>query len=766
MPPIPGLDSFEGPAFHTAQWRHDVDLTGKRVAVVGTGCSAIQVVPAIQPIVERVDVYQRSPGWTFPKMDFAYTERTKRLFERFPVLQRLDRAAIFAFMELGAAGMTRHRWLLAPFRAAGRRQINKAIQDPELRRKVTPTDEIGCKRLMLTDDWYPTLTKPNVELVTDRIAEVTPAGIRTGDGAERPADVLVLATGFKTHGFVAPMEIAGAEGRTLAEEWAGVPRAYLGMSVPGFPNMFLLYGPNTNGGTGSVIYTIEAGMGARDRGAARARARRRAPDRGPAPRRPRSSTASCAPLWPGPSGTPAARTGTWTRTATTRTNGRGCGAPTGAARSGSTAAPTSWPSRPMSFQDIRYEVADHVLTITLNRPDRLNAFTPTMGRELIEAFDQADADDDVRAIIVTGEGRGFCAGADLAGGGETFDWRDRQEADEIPRDGGGRVTLRIYESTKPVIAAINGPAVGVGITMTLPMDIRLAAEGAKIGFVFTRRGIVPEACSSWFLPRIVGISQAMEWVATGRVFSAEEALAGGLVRSVHPEGELLGAAQALAREIADNAAPVSVALARRLLWTMLGAEPPDGGAPRRLAGDVRARAVRRRARGRHVVPREARRAVHRQGQRGAPRDIPRPGRARVLVAGYRCRGTAVAAAAAPHAVAVHRGSLAVHAQGHDRPGAYQRRMSGEPDAAVEAAPRPHAFAARAQATFALPDVDPQHTRPRRPRAHAQEPAVAPEAQPGQQSPPACCSKRSARSRSRHRRGHAPGTRSRSRVPST
>jgi enoyl-CoA hydratase/carnithine racemase len=228
----------------------------------------------------------------------------------------------------------------------------------------------------------------------------------------------------------------------------------------------------------------------------------------------------------------------------------------------------------MSFQDIRYDVADHVLTITLNRPDRLNAFTPTMGRELIDAFDQADADDDVRAIVVTGEGRGFCAGADLAGGGETFDWRDRQEADEIPRDGGGRVTLRIYESTKPVIAAINGPAVGVGITMTLPMDMRLAAEGAKIGFVFTRRGIVPEACSSWFLPRVVGISQAMEWVATGRVFSAQEAHAGGLVRSVHPEGELLGAAQALAREIADNASPVSVALARRLLWTMLGADHP------------------------------------------------------------------------------------------------------------------------------------------------------------------------------------------------
>jgi cation diffusion facilitator CzcD-associated flavoprotein CzcO len=193
-------------------------------------------------------------------MDFEYSERTKRLFERFPVLQRLDRAAIFAFMEFGAAGMTRHRWLLAPFRALGRRQINKAITDPELRRKVTPADEVGCKRLMLTDDWYPTLAKPNVELVVDRVAEVTPTGIRTDDGVERPADVLVLATGFETHGFVAPMEIAGEEGRTLAEEWAEVPRAYLGVSVPGFPNMFLLYGPNTNGGTGSVIYTIESGM--------------------------------------------------------------------------------------------------------------------------------------------------------------------------------------------------------------------------------------------------------------------------------------------------------------------------------------------------------------------------------------------------------------------------------------------------------------------------------------------------------------------------
>ena len=260
VPAIPGLESFDGPAFHTGQWRHDVDLAGKRVAVVGSGCSAIQAVPAIQPLVEQVDVYQRSPGWTLPKMDFAYSERTKRLFERFPVLQRLDRMAIFAFQELGAAAMTHRRWLLEPLRALGRRQIEKAIKDDELRAKVTPSDEIGCKRVMLTDEWYPTLTKPNVELITDAIAEVTPAGIRVKDGTERAADVLVLSTGFKSHGFVAPMEIVGKGGRTLAEEWARVPYAYLGLSVPGFPNMFLLYGPNTNGGTGSVIYVIEAGM--------------------------------------------------------------------------------------------------------------------------------------------------------------------------------------------------------------------------------------------------------------------------------------------------------------------------------------------------------------------------------------------------------------------------------------------------------------------------------------------------------------------------
>jgi enoyl-CoA hydratase/carnithine racemase len=228
----------------------------------------------------------------------------------------------------------------------------------------------------------------------------------------------------------------------------------------------------------------------------------------------------------------------------------------------------------MAFQEIRYEVADQVLTITLHRPERLNAWTQHMGRELIEAFDRADADDDVRAIIVTGAGRGFCAGADLAEGGATFDWREREREGEVPRDGGGRFTLRVFASTKPVIAAINGPAVGVGATMTLPMDIRLAAESARIGFVFTRRGIVPEACSSWFLPRVVGINTAMEWVSTGRVFPAQDAHAAGLVRSVHPDGELLDAAREIAAEIVANTAPVSVALARRMMWTMLGAAHP------------------------------------------------------------------------------------------------------------------------------------------------------------------------------------------------
>ena len=227
----------------------------------------------------------------------------------------------------------------------------------------------------------------------------------------------------------------------------------------------------------------------------------------------------------------------------------------------------------MAYEQILYEMAEGVLTITLHRPEKLNAFTPTMLRELIDAFDRADADDAVRAVIVTGAGRAFCAGADLSGGGGTFDNTARDTL-EMHRDGGGLVALRIFESKKPVIAAINGPAVGVGITMTLPMDVRLASTEARIGFVFARRGIVPEACSSWFLPRVVGISRAAEWVYTGRVFAAEEALAGGLVSRVVPPADLLATARGLAREIADNTSAVSVALSRQLLWRMLGADHP------------------------------------------------------------------------------------------------------------------------------------------------------------------------------------------------
>ena len=230
----------------------------------------------------------------------------------------------------------------------------------------------------------------------------------------------------------------------------------------------------------------------------------------------------------------------------------------------------------MSYEHISLDIADGIATITLDRPDKLNAFTGTMMHEMIAAFDRTDADDDVKAVIVTGAGRGFCAGADLSSGGDTFsrggsDVVDRQG---IPRDGGGLLTLRIFDSLKPVIGAINGAAVGVGVTMTLPMDIRLASEDAKFGFVFARRGIVPEACSSYFLPRLVGIQQATEWVFTGRVFPAAEAKEAGLVRSVHAPADLLPAARALAREIADNTAPVSVALSRRMLWRMLGASHP------------------------------------------------------------------------------------------------------------------------------------------------------------------------------------------------
>ena len=307
----------------------------------------------------------------------------------------------------------------------------------------------------------------------------------------------------------------------------------------------------------------------------------------------------------------------------------------------------------MNFEEIRYEVADHVLTITLNRPDRLNAFTPTMGRELIEAFDASDADDDVRAVIVTGAGPRVLRGrrprrrrghVRLARPRRRRGWRAARR-----RRAGS--SLRIFDSLKPVIAAINGPAVGVGITMTLPMDVRIAAAGAKIGFVFARRGIVPEACSSWFLPRLVGISQALEWVETGRVFTAEEALAGGLVRSVHPADEVRGRSAGAGAGDRGEAAPVSVALARRMMWTMLGAAHPMEA----HRADSRAMFARGQSADAHegvtAVPGEAAAAVQRPGQRRAAGAVPGAGGAGVPL------GPTGALKGESHAPSRRRGSL-------------------------------------------------------------------------------------------------------------
>jgi len=233
----------------------------------------------------------------------------------------------------------------------------------------------------------------------------------------------------------------------------------------------------------------------------------------------------------------------------------------------------------MKYETLRYEVDNRILTLTLNRPDRMNAFTGQMCRELIAAFDQADADDNIKVVIVTGAGRAFCAGADLERGGETWGKHSehlakQSKADRYIGDGGGQVTRRLFDFNKPVIAAINGPAVGVGVTMTLAMDIRLAAPNVKMGFVFAGRGILPEACSSWFLPRIVGISKALEWCYSARVFKSEEALEAGLVRSLHAPEELLPAARALAQEFIDNSSAVSIAMVRHMMWRMLSAPHP------------------------------------------------------------------------------------------------------------------------------------------------------------------------------------------------
>jgi enoyl-CoA hydratase/carnithine racemase len=233
----------------------------------------------------------------------------------------------------------------------------------------------------------------------------------------------------------------------------------------------------------------------------------------------------------------------------------------------------------MSFETLRCEIDSRILTITLNRPDRMNAFTGRMCDEIIAAFDQADADDDIKVVIMTGAGRAFCAGADLERGGETWGKHSEHLAAQTTAlryvgDGGGRVTRRIFDFNKPVIAAINGAAVGVGITMTLAMDIRIAVPNAKLGFVFAGRGILPEACSSWFLPRLVGISKALEWCYSARVFKSEEGLQAGLLRSLHEPEALLPAARALAQEFIDNSSSVSIAMTRHMMWRMLGAPHP------------------------------------------------------------------------------------------------------------------------------------------------------------------------------------------------
>ena len=248
-----------------------------------------------------------------------------------------------------------------------------------------------------------------------------------------------------------------------------------------------------------------------------------------------------------------------------------------------------------AFTQILYDVADGIATITMHRPEKMNAFTNVMMREMCMAFDLVDTDDAVRAVIVTGSGdRAFCAGADLTPdkGGDVFASRSEVESlsDERVRDSGGRLTLRIFQCKKPVIGAINGAAVGIGATMQLPMDFRLASDTARFGFVFARRGIVPEAASSWFLPRLVGMQQALEWCMTGRVFNAAEALQGGLVRSIHAPADLMDAARALAREIADNTAPVSIALTRAMLWRLSAAEHPMA------AHEIDSRAIYRRSR--------------------------------------------------------------------------------------------------------------------------------------------------------------------------
>jgi cation diffusion facilitator CzcD-associated flavoprotein CzcO len=254
---LPGLERFEGPSFHSGRWDHDVDLAGKRVAVVGTGASAIQFVPEIAPKVERLHLFQRSAPWVIGKPDRPYSAPERRLYQRFPLIQAASRAWDYVFYEMFVLAFSRMQFLMRPFEALTRRRLRREVADPELRDKLTPDYAMGCKRILISDDWYPTLQRPNVEVVSDAIASVEPDRIVTGDGVERPVDAIILATGFRSTEFLAPMTITGRGGRDLNEVWREGPEAYLGLTVSGFPNLFILYGPNTNLGVGSIIYMLE-----------------------------------------------------------------------------------------------------------------------------------------------------------------------------------------------------------------------------------------------------------------------------------------------------------------------------------------------------------------------------------------------------------------------------------------------------------------------------------------------------------------------------
>jgi len=258
IPEIEGIERFEGVSFHSSRWRHELDLSGKRVGVIGTGASAMQFVPEIAPVVERLTIVQRTAPWILPKLDRAYSRIAQRAFERVPLLQRAGRFSLWAILELAIAGFIGRDQVLAPFAAAGRALLRRQVPDGALRKQLTPTYTIGCKRILLSSDWYPTLMRPNVELVTQPLAKATPTGIELADGSHRELDVLIYGTGFSAHDFVAPMQVAGRGGQTLEHAWAGLPNAWHGLSVPGFPNLFLMYGPNTFGGSGSAIYVLES----------------------------------------------------------------------------------------------------------------------------------------------------------------------------------------------------------------------------------------------------------------------------------------------------------------------------------------------------------------------------------------------------------------------------------------------------------------------------------------------------------------------------